>query len=72
MYCGTHWLADVTPLNQSAYQGYYDFTVRVSLVVVLDFALLAQNAVIVDFAIDGQRESFVIVDNWLGARVYSG
>jgi hypothetical protein len=46
-----------------------DLAVRVRLVVVRDGRLLAQHAVVIDLAVDGQCNSALIVDKRLRARV---
>jgi hypothetical protein len=51
------------------YQGNDNFTVRVCLEVVLGVKALPQKTVVVDFAIDGEGEAAVLVDEGLGTGV---
>jgi hypothetical protein len=51
------------------YQRYYDLAVRVCLEVVRLLEAFAEDTVVVDFAIDGQGDGALIVDQRLGARV---
>lgn len=52
------------------YQGNDDLTVRVSLEVVLGLQVLAQDTVVVDFAVNGEGEGGVIVDKGLSTGVW--
>jgi hypothetical protein len=51
------------------YQRNDDFAVRVCLEVVGRLEALAEDAVVVDFAIDGERDSLLLVDQGLRTRV---
>jgi hypothetical protein len=52
------------------YQRNDDLAIRVCLKVILLLEALAEDAVIVDFAVDGQRYGSLIVDERLSTRVY--
>jgi hypothetical protein len=56
-------------LPRSLYQRYYDLAVRVCLEVVRLLEALAQDAVVVDLAIDGQGHGSFVIDQWLSASV---
>jgi hypothetical protein len=51
------------------YQRNDDLAVRMCLEVVGVLQALTEDSVVVNFAVDGQRDTLVIVDEWLSARV---
>jgi len=51
------------------YQRYYDFAIGVGLEVVRMLQLLAQDSMIIDLAIDGERQRSIIIDKRLGASI---
>lgn len=53
------------------YQRNDDLAVGVSLEVVLGLEGFPQNTVVIDLAVDGEREGLVIVDEWLGTGVWT-
>jgi hypothetical protein len=53
-----------------SYQGNYDFAIRMCLEVVGGLEGLAEDSVVVDFAIDSQRHGIILVQERLGAGVW--
>ena len=51
------------------YQGNDNFTIRMRLEVVLVLKVLANEAVVVDLAVDGEGESAIIIDEGLSTGV---
>lgn len=48
-----------------------DLAIRMCLEFVGLLQALAENAVVVDLAVDGQRDGSLLIDEWLSARVCS-
>jgi hypothetical protein len=63
----------LNPRSNLAYHPYQrndDLAIRVCLEVVLLLEALAEDTVVVDFAVDGQRDGSLFIDERLSTRVY--
>jgi hypothetical protein len=60
----------LTSIHSSlSYQWYYDFAVRMCLEVVRNLGLLSQDPVVVDLAIDSERQCSLIISDGLCSRI---